>query len=79
MTTKPPIPASALPEGWIETCREAMRHSLGVAVRANPESAGIDAYSINRAKYMPIQLSGGGTTFENNGQRDEVLRKLEGK
>ncbi len=76
--TKPPIPASTLPEGWIEACREAMRHHEGVAVRANPSSPCIEAYSINRKQWMPVQLPGGGTTFETFDERNDVLRKLEG-
>lgn len=76
--TKPPIPASALPEGWIEACREAMRHHEGVPVRANPTMAAVDAYSISRRAWCPIMLPGGGFTFTSNEERDGVLRKLEG-
>ncbi len=76
--TKPPIPASSLPEGWIDACREAMRHGEGVPVRANPNCAAIDAYSINRKAWLPILLPGSGTTFETVADRNAVLRKLEG-
>lgn len=79
MTTKPPIPATALPEGWIEACREAKNQHEGVPVRANPSEAGIQAFSIPLNKWMPLQLPGGGTTFETTEQRDGVLRKLEVK
>ncbi len=76
--TKPPIPASALPEGWIAACREAMRHHEGVPVRANPKMAAIDAYSISLKSWGPIMLPGGGFTFASNDERNAVLRKLEG-
>lgn len=78
MTTKPPIPVSALPEGWIDACREAKNQHEGVPLRANPSRPEIEAWSINRRMWMPLTLPGGGTTFETLADRDAVLRQLEG-
>ncbi len=79
MIPKPAIPADLLPDDWYTACREAMNQREGVPIRANPTSAAIDAYSINRKAWGPILLPGGGTTFTSVAERDAVLRRLEGK
>lgn len=74
--TKPPIPLTALPADWIPACREAMNQRESVPVRAHPKIAAIEAWSVNRGRWMEVLLPGGGTTFETAGERDGVLAAL---
>lgn len=75
MTPKPPITAAELDETWVPATREAMRVREGVHVRAG-ENNSIEAYSFNRDRYLPIMLTGGGTTFATAEDRDSVLNQL---
>lgn len=76
--TKPPIPPTALPADWIPAVREAMNQREGVPVRAHPKIAAIEAWSVNRGRWMCVALPGGGDTFTTSEERDEVLRALHG-
>lgn len=78
MIAKPPITLSDLDESWVPATREAMRVREGVPVRAGHGNT-IEAYSINRDRWMPIMLTGGGTRFASAEERDAVLLHLNSK
>lgn len=75
MTPKPPITAAELDETWVPATREAMRVRDGVPIRAGERNT-IEAYSLNRDRWMPIMLTGGGVSFVTPEDRDAVLRLL---
>jgi len=75
MTPKPPITAAELDETWVPATREAMRVREGVPIRAGDGNT-IEAFSINLDRWLPIMLTGGGTTFATAEDRDAVLGLL---
>ena len=75
MTTKPPITAASLPEGWPETVREVVRRE-GRAVRGLGASATIEIKSLTDNSWSALLLPGGGITFQTFEDRNEVLRRV---
>lgn len=79
LTTPPPITAQDVTPEWIAACKEAMSQHEGVPVRANPLTPSIDAFSINRKRWIPLTLPGSGTLFATFDDRNAVLGRLQSK
>ena len=79
MTNKPPITNSAIPDEWIADTREAARVTEGVALRAHAALPRIEAFSINRNRWLPLMVPGSGFDFTDATERDAALARINAK
>ena len=76
--TKPPIPASAIPEDWPAQVASALNSNAGQQVRAAFPEHSIEAWSDTLKKFIPLMLPGGGVEFVSAEDRDLVLGAIVG-
>ncbi len=76
MIPKPPITAQDLPPEWPGMIRKMVNERDGVPIRANPQRACIEVWSVNRGRFQALMLPGGGECFTSFDERNAVLKLI---
>ncbi len=77
MLNAPPITAADVPDQWIADVRTIILRE-GRAVRGGPNGT-VEIKSLSDNSWGKLMLPGSGFSFSDDGEREKVLRRLEGR